>query len=126
METCTHCQALTADIDFCDRCDEPACDRCLERPSECLVAPRRRLEELEHFLADSDNITLAALKKLAMRHAWVEMLLETGVLHGGRAAGLLFEATTDMTTLDNLKEGARQIAVEEREELLVKLRGREG
>lgn len=134
METCAHCQALTAEIDYCDRCDEPACDRCLERPSECLVAPRRRLEELEDFLAASDNITLAALKELAIRHTREELLADAtgrptdaaGVYDGSRAADLLLEATTDMGTLDELKEGARQVAVGERDELLKKLRGREG
>ncbi len=127
METCVHCQALTAEIDYCDRCDEPACDRCLERPSECMVAPRRRLEELEEFLADSDDITLAALKELAMEHTRGELLADArGFYDGSRANDLLLEATTDMATLDDLKEGARQVAIGEREWLLKKLRGREG
>lgn len=125
MQACAHCRTLIAEIDYCARCDEPACDRCLERPSECPVAPRRRLEELDDFLADSDDITLAALKELAMAHTRGELLLEWGFYDGSRAAELLLEATTDLAALDELKEGARQVAIEEREELLVKLRGRE-
>ncbi len=126
METCAHCRALIPEIDHCDRCDEPACDRCLERPSECMVAPRRRPEELEEFLADSDDITLADLKELAMRHALEELLLESGFYDGSRGDDLRLEATTDMATLDDLKEGARQVAIGERDELLKKLHGREG
>lgn len=127
METCVHCQALTAEIDYCDRCDEPACDRCQERPSECMVAPRRRLEELDEFLTDSDNITLAALKELAMEHTRGELLADArGFYDGRRANDLLLEATTDMATLVELKEGARQVAIGEREWLLKKLCGREG
>lgn len=127
METCVHCQALTAEIDYCDRCDESACDRCLERPSECMIAPRRRLEELEEFLADSDEITLAALKELAMERTRGELLTDArGFYDGSRANDLLLEATTDGATLGDLKESARQVANGEREWLLKKLGLREG
>ena len=127
METCVHCQALTAEVDYCDRSDELACDRCLERPSECMVAPRRRLEELEDFLTDSDEITLAALKELAMERTRGELLADTrGFYDGSRANDLLLEATTDGATLGDLKESARQVAIGEREWLLTKLGGQEG
>jgi len=126
MQTCMHCQALTAEIDYCDRCDEPACDRCLERPSECMVAPRRWLEELEDFLADSDEITLAALKELAMEHTRGKLLADArGFYDGSRANDLLLEATTDGATLGDLKKSARQVAIGEREWLLKKLGGQE-
>ena len=49
----------------------------LARRSECPVAPRHRLEELEDFLADSDDITLTALKELAMEHTRRELLRKT-------------------------------------------------
>ena len=130
MDTCAHCGALTDYVDYCDECDEPACPNCLEMASECPLAPQRRLEEIEDFLADSDDITLAALKELAMEHTRRKLLADAatkpldapGVYDGSRAADLLLEVTTDMGTLREMKEGAREVAMEEREKLLARLR----
>ncbi len=116
MDTCAHCGALTDNLDYCDDCDELVCPRCLGMASECPLAPRRRLEELEDFLTDSDDVTLATLKELAMEHTRKKLVADAA------AADRLLEATTDMGTLREMKEGAREAAMEEREKLLARLR----
>ena len=55
---CEHCGINLDEYDYCSECGEAACDTCMERESDCVIAVRRRLEEMEAFLLYPDDISM--------------------------------------------------------------------
>lgn len=67
---CEHCGVNLDEYDYCSECGEAACDTCMERESDCVIAVREKLEELEAFLLAPDDISLGDLRRPTARRLY--------------------------------------------------------
>ena len=112
--TCEHCGMKLDKLNCC----EAACDPCMEWESNWTVSVRERLEEVEAFLLDPDDITLNNLRDFAADRLRRELRKE-GEKDIDEA---ILTGSTEEGTITELKESARETALLERAELHDRLR----
>jgi len=117
-EKCEHCGISLDEYDYCCECGEAACDTCMERESDCMIAVRERLEEVEPFLLDPDDISLGDLRDLAAGHLR-RVLQRKGEVDIDEK---ILMATIVGGTVAELKTDAREMALVEQPELQGRLR----
>ncbi len=117
-DKCEHCGVNLDEYDYCSECGELACEACMEHESDCVIAIRLRLEEVEAFLLDPDDIPLGELRDLAANH------LRRELQRKGKwdIDENLLLATVVGGTVAELKTNAREMALVEQPELQDKLR----
>ena len=117
-EKCEHCGVNIDEYDYCSECGEAACDTCMAHESDCVIAVRRRLEEVEAFLLDPDDISLGDLRDLAADHLRRELQRKGKVDIDEN----ILLATIVGGTVAELKTDAREMALVEKPELQDRLR----
>lgn len=117
-DKCEHCGVSMDEYAYCSECWEAACESCMEHESDCAIAVRRRLEEVEAFLLDPDDISLDDLRNLAADH------LRRKLQRKGKwdIDENLLLATVVGGTVAELKTDAREMALVEQPELRDRLR----
>ena len=117
-DKCEHCGVNLDEYAYCSECGEAACETCMEHESDCAIAVRRRLEEVEAFLLDPDDISLDDLKDRAGDHLRRKLQRKGEVDIDEN----LLLVTVVGGTVAELKTDAREMALVEQPELQDRLR----